>query len=71
MSTRSIPGWTPDEILAEAEDQMFGMENNGICINCGALRGMCEPDAREYPCDDCGQNKVYGAAELLMMGYGG
>ena len=40
----------------------------GYCLACGAEKGCCEPDAREYPCDDCGEFKVYGLEELMMMG---
>lgn len=40
----------------------------GFCTNCGAVRECCEPDAREYPCEDCGENAVYGAEELVIMG---
>lgn len=40
----------------------------GFCVNCGAERECCEPDARKYPCDECGQRSVYGAEELLVMG---
>lgn len=46
-----------------------GMENYwGYCINCGESRECTEPDATEYPCEDCGTNTVYGAEELLIMG---
>ena len=40
----------------------------GFCIECGASKGGCEPDAREYKCDECGEYAVYGAEELLIMG---
>ena len=40
----------------------------GFCIVCGAEHYECEPDAREYHCDNCNENKVYGAEELLIMG---
>ena len=30
--------------------------------------GPVEPDARKYECDCCGEPKVYGAEELIMMG---
>lgn len=43
-------------------------QNIGFCIKCGAERDCCEPDAREYHCEECGENKVYGAEELLIMG---
>lgn len=40
----------------------------GFCIECGAERDSCEPDARGYKCDECGNPKVYGIEELLIMG---
>ena len=42
---------------------------NGFCIACGAERECCEPDARNYPCDECDERKVFGAEELIIMGY--
>lgn len=45
-------------------------EDLGFCTGCGAERGGCEPDAREYPCEECGEDKVYGAEELLLCGAG-
>lgn len=41
-------------------------EDIGFCINCGAERVCCEPDARGYTCDFCGEPKVYGAMEILI-----
>jgi hypothetical protein len=46
--------------------EMFGMENPGFCIACGAEQEGCEPDAREYECEACGKHAVYGASEILM-----
>ena len=41
----------------------------GGCTACGAIKyDGCEPDAREYECEECGEHSVYGAEELLMMG---
>lgn len=40
----------------------------GYCIKCGAERDSCEPDARKYPCEECGEKAVYGADEFLVMG---
>jgi len=46
-----------------------GMElNMGYCTACGAERDCCEPDARNYECEDCGERKVFGSEELLVMG---
>ena len=51
-------------VLEVAEED----EGGGFCVGCGAERMGCEPDARQYKCEDCGQNKVYGAAELILCG---
>lgn len=44
-------------------------DNLGICIECGEESYHCEPDAQEYVCEFCEQSKVYGFAELVLMGY--
>ena len=38
----------------------------GFCVACGAEQGCCEPDARKYRCEACGQRAVYGAEQLLF-----
>ena len=43
----------------------------GICIACGYEQEGVEPDARKYECEDCGEDKVYGAEELLLSMGGG
>lgn len=48
------------------QDHIF--EYAGICLNCGESRDSCEPDARDYLCESCGERKVYGIAEAIMMG---
>jgi predicted RNA-binding Zn-ribbon protein involved in translation (DUF1610 family) len=39
----------------------------GFCTACGAETYNIEPDAREYKCESCGEHKVYGCEELLLM----
>ena len=51
--------------LEQIEEAME--ENVGFCIVCGAERECCEPDARKYQCEDCGELAVYGAEELVIM----
>lgn len=58
---------TLDRVMAAAESQMFGLENPGFCIACGADADGCEPDARNYECESCGEHKVFGASELMLM----
>jgi hypothetical protein len=43
-------------------------DSGGFCLACKQEAYGIEPDAREYKCDSCGEHKVYGAEELLMMG---
>ena len=44
-------------------------DNEGFCIACGEEAYGVEPDARKYECESCGKPKVYGAEELLIMGF--
>jgi len=51
------------------EDIQAAMETGeGFCVQCGESQGGCEPDAREYECENCGKPLVYGAEELILMG---
>lgn len=56
------PSITADRIL-----EACGRRHNpGFCLACGEDAEGCEPDAREYECEICGERAVYGAEELLM-----
>ena len=59
----------PERLLEAAEEQMLGDGNPGFCTACGEEQEGGEPDARRYPCESCGKSQVYGAMELLLMGY--
>lgn len=39
----------------------------GLCHACGNVQGGCEPDAREYTCEKCRHNTVYGLQETMLM----
>lgn len=54
---------TVDQIIAAVEKD----DNLGFCIACGEEAFSVEPDARQYKCESCGERKVYGAEELLIM----
>ncbi len=41
-------------------------DTTGFCVNCHATRKGCEPDAKNYPCERCGEPAVMGAEEMLM-----
>lgn len=52
--------------IEEYEEQQD--ENNGFCVACGEFTcGGCEPDARRYECEACGERQVYGLEECLLM----
>ena len=55
-------------VMRAVKAQMFGLENPGFCLACGADADGCEPDARKGPCEECGKREVYGAEEVMMMG---
>lgn len=58
-----------DDVLAAAEEEMVGpaITNPGFCLACGNQQEGCEPDARNYECEECGERKVFGAAEIIIM----
>ena len=62
------PAWWPKK-LSEGEYRELADSNGGLCLSCGELKwGDCEPDARNYPCEECDKRRVYGAEEDRMMG---
>jgi DNA-directed RNA polymerase subunit RPC12/RpoP len=54
-----------DTLLEAAQ----GDEYLGYCLACGAEHYGVEPDARRYECEECGQRKVFGAEEILLMAF--
>lgn len=58
------PVMEPEEI----EELTFDDEYRGFCLACGEEAYGVEPDARKYECESCGACKVYGYAELAVMG---
>lgn len=57
---------TTDRVIAAVKEGMFSLGNPGICRACGEDADGCEPDARNYVCEVCGEAQVFGAEELLM-----
>jgi hypothetical protein len=55
--------------LTESEFREHSEECGGFCIACGEEVYGDEPDARGYECEACEEPKVYGAEELMMMGF--
>jgi hypothetical protein len=61
------PSIIVNRILAACERAMASLDNPGFCLACGEEAEGCEPDARRYACDNCGERRVYGAEEILLM----
>lgn len=56
-----------DRAIKMCEESETTLSNPGICLACGADADGCEPNARNYECEACGKNKVFGAQEVIMM----
>jgi hypothetical protein len=57
---------TTEVIMEAVERHNTSLDNPGFCVKCGNEQEGCEPDARRYECEACGEKAVYGAEELLM-----
>lgn len=56
-----------DDVIAEAVVRRRStLDNPGFCLVCGTEHGGVEPDARNYKCESCGADQVFGADELLI-----
>ncbi len=58
---------TIDRIAEAVERSQTSLDNPGFCLACGCEVEGVEPDARRYECDACGEKRVYGAEELMIM----
>ena len=53
--------------MTEEEYLIHIGEYNGICLNCGEIRfGDTEPDAENYPCNECEEDCVMGIENALV-----
>lgn len=59
------PTVTRARITEAVERYHASLDNPGICVYCGADADGCEPDARRYECEACGELGVYGVEELF------
>jgi hypothetical protein len=71
METANIVGSKSRAVISisEEEYQEHCDAYDGVCLGCGEWTcGGCEPDARKYKCEACGEKRVYGCEEAMMMG---
>ena len=58
-----------DELFDEAFRAAQADELAGFCVACGEqFDGLLEPDARNVHCESCGEDQVFGAEEIMLMG---
>lgn len=56
-----------DEAITEAvSSRRSTLDDPGFCLLCGLQVHGVEPDARNYKCESCGAEQVFGAEELLL-----
>ena len=65
-NTKIHPSITPERVMDAVNNQINGLDTPGFCIACGNEQEGCEPDARNYECEECGALQVFGAEELLV-----
>lgn len=56
-----------DMTFDEAQELAWEDGTTGICLSCGAIADGVEPDARGYRCTYCGEMRVFGLEECLIM----
>jgi hypothetical protein len=52
-----------DDLL---EELVIHGEDVGLCLICGCEAYSVEPDARNYKCEACGAEQVFGVEELIL-----
>ena len=57
---------TQDRVMDAVTAMQTSLDNIGFCILCGCESEGVEPDARNYTCESCGAQQIFGAEELLM-----
>ena len=58
---------TVERVVSMVGDAQTSLDSPGICLACGEDADGCEPDARGYECEACGEPRVYGAEECLLV----
>ena len=61
------PTVTADRVMEMCQRRMTSLDNPGICFACGEEAEGVEPDARRYRCETCGELRVYGCEDAMIM----
>lgn len=54
--------------LTEAQYHAESYDHAGYCTACRQLSYGHEPDSRRQECELCGEHRVYGLEEAVMLG---
>lgn len=60
------PSLTTSAIVGAVERHMTTLDSPGFCLACGHKAEGVDPDARNFECEACGAEQMFGAEELLM-----
>ena len=63
---RIYPSITPERVIDAVKHRDTSLDNPGFCLACGEEQEGCEPDARNYECESCGEKMVFGAEEIII-----
>jgi len=60
-----------DQIGVSCGDYQDAVDSyTGWCRDCREFtRGCTEPDAEDYECPSCGERRVMGAEQAMLLGY--
>lgn len=58
---------TYDRVWDACRRRDVSLDDPGFCLECGLEHYGMEPDARECECESCGERRVFGAEEILLM----
>lgn len=58
---------TRSRVLEAIERYECLLGNPGLCLACGEEAEGCEPNARNYTCEFCECDQVFGASEIFLM----
>ena len=61
------PSVTQERVLELHNRRTTTLDDPGICLACGAEAECVEPDARDYACAACGEHRVVGSEEAVLL----
>jgi hypothetical protein len=68
MTTEELKAAVTDRFgpLQDLSLSQISVGNHGLCTNCGEWCMGVEPDARNYRCETCGEDEVFGLEDVIL-----